>query len=390
MRLVPFVYPLRSIAVRWSSSLFSAVGIACAVGVFAGILSMQAGFEAVFKDIGATDVIIYLRPGATSEGESSFRDDQVDLIKKERPEIARDASGRPLAAAESFLAINLERLDGGTTNIPIRGIEELTPVIQAAHFRLLPGGRLINFGSDEILVGRPLVERIKNCRLGDSLTLNLTPFKVVGIFEHDGAYGSEIWGDVVRMTAALERPGRQRIIAKLAEGHDVARVSAALANDKRVPAKVASERDYLNSQKTMLGAIIHWLGSFITLIMSIGAILGATTTMMASVGSRAREVGILLATGFSRWAIMLTFLFESAVIGLLGGILGCLGLLPLHGLERGATNFQTFTEVTFAFQVTPDTLITAAILSVGLGLVGGVIPAWRAAGLVPTVALRRR
>ena len=176
-RLVPLRYPVRSLAVRWQSSLFSALGIGLTVAVLAGVLALREGFRALFAETGSDDVAIYLRPGAQSEGESLILYPDDVKILKARPEIAADASGNPLAAAESYLGINLEKEGGGVTIVPVRGIEPTSIAIQGDKFRVVVG-RSISFGTDEVMVGRPLSDRLANCRLGDTLTFNMTPFKV--------------------------------------------------------------------------------------------------------------------------------------------------------------------------------------------------------------------
>lgn len=386
--LVPLRYPLRSIAVRWRSSVFSAFGIACTVGVLAAILALRDGFDSLYLDAGSDEVVVYMRPGATSEGESGIRLDQVKLLETTRPEVARDGSGKPIAAGECYLAINLERVGGGTTNVPIRGIREESITIQGSNFQI-DEGRLPQFGADEIIVGSKIPDRISRCRVGDELIINLTPFKVVGTFRHPGAYGSEIWGDADRIAEALDRPFRQRVIARLKPGVDVGALKKDLEKDLQTPATVMTEREYFNGQTKALGTVIAVLAVFISSIMGIAAVLGATTTMLASIGSRTREIGILLALGFSRGGIFLAFLIEAILIGGAGGLLGCLGVLPFNGIETGTTNWQTFTEVAFAFRVGGGLLLKAFVGALLLGLLGGVAPAIRAARMMPMAALRR-
>ena len=388
MALVPLKYPLRSVWVRRSSALFSAFGIACTVGVLSAILALQNGFSKLFEDTVPDDLAIYLRPGSTSEGESAIRRDQADMLMKERSEIERTADGKPMAAAETFLAIFHEKLDGGSTNVPIRGIQEMTKTLHGDALRLVEG-EWFRFGTNELCVGRSITTRIKSCRIGETFVLNTTPFKVVGVFEHDGPHGAEIWGDAEQMIAALDRPFYQRIIARMKPGTDVAKVAVRLADDKRAPAKMENLREHLRGQKSQLSTLLGLLGGFIGAIMGVAAILGATTTMLASVGSRTREVGILLALGYGRLGILLAFLFEAALIGLGGGLFGCAGTFLFNGIETGTMNGQTFTEATFAFRVDAPLLAKALVFSVVLGILGGVVPAWRAARLTPTVALRR-
>jgi putative ABC transport system permease protein len=387
-RLVPFRYPLRSLVVRWQASLLSALGIAMSIAVLCGVFALRNGFEALHAETGSDDVIVYLRKGATSEGESGITLDRVNMYKS-LPEVALGQNGQPLAAGETYLALFLAKADDlGLVNVPIRGIEAASLEIHGDAFRLI-AGRALAFGSNEIIVGRPISARIHSCKLGDTLMVNLTPFKVVGIFESDGAYSSEIWGDVDRIAAALERPMRQRVVARIRPGVDVAAHIEAMENEKRLPSKVMTERAYFLSQTGFLGNVLVVLGNLLGGILGLAAILGAANTMLAAVGSRTREVGVLRSLGFGQFAVLIAFLTEAILIGLAGGLIGCLLVLPLDGLETGTMNWKTFTETAFAFRVDAGLLATAVSVSVALGLVAGLVPAWRASRLKPVEAMRR-
>jgi putative ABC transport system permease protein len=388
VRLVPLRYPLRSIGVRWTASLFSAVGIGLTVAVLGAVLALRQGFQSLVSTTGRDDVGVYLRPGATSEGESVVRHPGDSQILATRPEVD-SRSGLTLGATESYLGIKLAKIDGsGTTIVTVRGIEPASLAIVGDRLRVVEG-RAIQFGADEVMVGRRLSARIKDCRVGDTLTFNVRPFKVVGLFENDGAYGSEIWGDVVQVTAATLRPFRQRFIAQWKPGTTRAEVEEDLRRDGRVVVNVQTEREYYAAQTGALGAVLSVLAGILTTLMGLAAILGAVSTMLAAVGSRTREVGILVALGYSGFAVFLSFLAEAAAIGAIGGAIGALLILPLDGIETGTTNWNTFTEIAFAFRVTPPLLATAITIAVVLGVVGGALPAWRASRLQPTAALRR-
>ncbi len=388
-RLIPWSYPLRSVLVRWPAAAMSALGIAMTIAVLCGVFALQAGFEGLMGETGSDQVVVYLRPGATSEGESGITLEKVRQFVNERPEIARDAAGVPLAAGETYLALFLHKADGGgLVNVPVRGVEPASLAVQGADLRIVEG-RGIAFGRDEVIVGAPLSRRIAHCRVGDTLLVNVTPFTVVGLFEHPGAYRSEIWGDVERMAAALDRPVRQRVVARLKPGVDVAALTREMADHKQLASKVMTERAYFTSQTRVLGGVLGVLGSLLGGILGVAAVLGAANTMLAAVGARTREVGILRAIGYRRHAILLAFLVEAGLIGLVGGVVGGLIVWPLDGLETGTMNWNTFTESAFAFRVDADLLLTAVAIAVGLGLVGGLVPAWRAARLQPVEAMRR-
>jgi ABC-type lipoprotein release transport system permease subunit len=388
--MVPWSYPLRNMIVRWQASLFSALGIAMTIAVLCGVFALRNGFAALHSQTALDDAVVYLRMGATSEGESGITVENVEAFKT-RPEVALDAKGAPLAAGESYLALFLEKEDaeGSLVNVPLRGVEAASFAIQGDLLRIVEG-RNLTFGSDEIIVGRPLVGRIRGCRLGEDLVVNTTPFRVVGIFEHSGVYRGEIWGDVERMAAALERPVRQRVIAKVKPGTDIALLTKTLESDKRLPSQAQSEQSYFESQTSMLDGVLGILGNLLAGILGIAAVLGAANTMLAAVGARTHEVGVLRSLGFGRMAILLSFLVEAALIGLAGGLIGALIVLPLDGLQTGTMNWNTFTETAFSFRVDAKLLLTAITIAVTLGLVGGFIPAWRASRLEPVDAMRRR
>lgn len=384
---LPFTYPLRNLAVRKSTTALTALGVAMTVAVFAGVFALRDGFRRAYDVGGREDVGIYLRLGANSEGESGIGRDRVEIIMKERPEIAAGADGRPLAAAESFLAVFMEQLNGGKTNVPLRGIQPATLAIHGERARIVEG-RWLAWGSDEVVVGRPLTERMKNCQIGDTMVLNTTPFLVVGVFEMAGAQGGEVWGDVERMMEALDRPYYQRVIAQLREGSDPAAVTQELEHDPRIAAKFMTDKAYLLAQTDRLGGMLTVLAKILTVIMSLGAVIGSAITMSAAISARTHEVGVLMAIGYRRQDIVLTLLLESALIGLIGGALGLLIALPFDGMRTGMMNWNTFTDVSFGFDLSLALAAKSFLLAFLLGLLGGLLPALRAARLRPVEALR--
>ncbi|MEI6129653.1 MAG: ABC transporter permease [Planctomycetota bacterium] len=387
MALVPFRYNLRSLWVRRSSTLLTMCAIGATVAVLAGMLSLQQGFATMFAESGRDDLAIFLRKGATSEGESGMTREQTELIKKETREILLAADGKPLAAAEMYLAVRRRKVTGGETNVAMRGVEPMTFQVHGDALQI-NAGRIPIPGSDELIIGQDLVERIADCKIGDTLVINVTPFKIVGTFRGKGGYQSEIWGDLDRLGEALQRPVRSRVIAKIAPNTDLAAIEARYSEDKRVQPKVQTERSYLQSQTQVLSITFTVLGIFLSAIMGLAAVFTGTNAMLSLVSSRTHEIGILLSLGFRPFAVFLAFQMEALLLGTLGGILGCLMVLPFQGAQTGTMN-QTFSEVVFAFRTTPSVMLIAILFASLLGLFGGALPAVRAARLRPTEALRR-
>jgi len=401
--LVPLRYTFRSLFVRKSATVLTLLGLASTVAVLAGVLALRAGFTTLFANNGRDDVALFLRPGAMSENQSFFRRELGDRLIKTLPEIATGSGNdgaAPLAAMSCASAARLRKL-GGTgrdeTNVPIRGVQAETFLIYD-QVKLVEGRRF-EPGNDEVIVGKKLGNRIQDCKVGDVLTLNTTPFRVVGVFAADGPFDTEVWGDFERIGAALQLGGPTSVVARLrADVRDdpardddpFDRLALRLKDDKETPATVMTDRAYLLKQTEALGVILLFLGGALSVIMGLAAVFTATNTMLAAVAGRTREIGMLLSIGFRPLPIFLSFVLEALLLGLLGGAIGCLLALPINGIETGTTNFNTFTEVAFAFRLTPDVLGSAITFSLLLGLLGGAIPAWRAARLAPTEALRRR
>ena len=404
--LVPIAYNLRSLFVRKSATLLTVLGIGATVAIVSGVLALQQGFRTMFTAGGRDDVAVFLRPGATNEGDSQFSRDRGLKLIKSVPEIEVGPHG-PIAAMEAYLAVLLAPKRGGLTNVPLRGVQPMTFEMREGEIQIVEG-RNFTPGSDELIVGSRLVDRIENCNLGDVITLNRTPFKVVGIFEHPGQFGGEIWGDLDRLLATMGRYGPNRVIAKLKPGTELGApdpmvamfsdeppepvpgsLAARLLEETEVPAKVYTEKQFLASQTVMLTFILGGLSAGLGIIMGLAAVFTATNTMLSAISARRREIGILLAIGFRPIPIFLSFILEALALGLIGGIVGCLLTLPFNGLKAGTMNFQTFTEMAFAFRVTPAVLKVAVLFSLVLGLVGGAWPAFRAARMRPTHAMRR-
>jgi putative ABC transport system permease protein len=404
MALVPFSYNTRSLFVRRSATVLTVLGIGATVAVLAGVLALQQGFEKLFSEGGRDDIAVFLRQGSTNEGDSAFTRERAEILMKTLDVFQANDKGEPLVTTESYLAVRRFKRGGGEINVAVRGVAMRTFEIFGDDVKIV-AGRNFNPGTDEVIVGKKLVDRVKDCGLGDVITFNVTPFRVVGVFDQDGPFSSEIWGDRDRMNSALERPVLNRVIGRVKPGTVIGYsplvnpfgvqtvhlegLAAQLDKDPQIPCKVMTERQYLTSQTQALSFVLKGLGFLLAVIMGVAAVFTATNTMLAALAARTHEIGILLALGFRPFAIFFSFMFEAVLLGLLGGLVGCVMALPLNGVKTGTMNFQTFTEVAFAFKLTPMVLITAVLFALILGLLGGAWPALRAAWMPPTQAMRR-
>ncbi|MCA9002366.1 MAG: ABC transporter permease, partial [Planctomycetes bacterium] len=255
---IPLSYPLRGLWQRKMTTLLAVVGLGTVVAIIAGVLALQQGFERLYTEHGREDLFVFLRPGANGEGESSIRRSQAQILIKSVPEIAQDENGTPLASMECFLAVRRFKIDGGETNVPIRGVQQRTFDLRGDEVRVTEGQRFTP-GSNEVIVGRGLLGRIRGCQLGETIVINTTPFKVVGVLDSEGPFSSEIWGDFDRMSDALKREDPNRVIALLRDEVDANAFIKAIESHPEVPTKVLSERDYFMGQTQALSGTLKFL-----------------------------------------------------------------------------------------------------------------------------------
>jgi putative ABC transport system permease protein len=380
-------YNLRSMIVRKATAAMTAGGIAMVVAVFVMTLAIAQGFRATLVASGSPQNAIVLRKGATAETVSAVLRPDVPLIES-LPQIARDPNGRPLSSSELVVIIALPRqTDNQPANVPVRGV---SPRAFAVRDTLkLVEGRAFTPGTREINVGRLAVGRFKGLTLGSDVKFGATTWKVAGIFTaDDAAFESEIWGDVDLMMPAFQRDGYQSMTVRLADPSMFDSFKAAVEGDPRLHLVPQREQDYYAEQSRALTTVIRVFGAFVTLILSIGAMFGAMNTMYAAVAYRTREIGTLRALGFSRFRIVTAFLAESIALAMVGGVVGCILALPVHGLSTGTTNFTSFSEVAFKFRITPGLMVGGLLFAAVMGAVGGLLPAIRAARIPVARALR--
>ncbi|MEO6324654.1 MAG: ABC transporter permease [Thermoanaerobaculia bacterium] len=387
---IPLKYNFRNLFVRKITTGLTVLGIGLVVAVFLCVMSLGEGLTRVFTSSGSDKNVLVLRQNSQSELQSGVSREQVPLVIT-LPGIEKDSDGKPLASAELIVVLNLEKLDGGSSNVTMRGVGEkgfkLRPQLKLA------GGRMFVPGRSEVLVSQSIGKRFKFCRIGDVIKFGAYRWTVVGQFDAEGtAPDSEIWTDVEGMITDYKRNGYSAVLARTPDIASRDQFIAALAGDARLALEGKIERKYYDDQ-TSTAAPIKFLGVFVGIVMAIGACFGAMNTMYAAVSARTREIATLRALGFSRSAVLVSFVIESVVLALLGGIAGCaLGALfvklALSGVT-GTTNFATFSEVVFAFRLTPALMLTGILFSLFMGFFGGLFPAGRAAFTKITTALRQ-
>ncbi len=388
---VPLVYSVRSIAVRKGSSAMAVCGIALVVLVLVVLLALAAGFRRAVASSGSAANIIILRKGAEAELQSQVTRDAARVIR-EMPAVAQDADGQPLFVLETVVILARPKRGGGETQVMVRGADRKARTVHS-EVRLVDG-RWFTEGSEEAVVGVGLQRRMENFSLGQSVSVGRYHWKIVGVFEAGGsALESELWCDAAMAQIAFKRSYVFQSALFRATGDARATlkdVEAQLEADPRLRSLQAQlEPEYYQKQARLMSDLITILGGLLTGIMAVGAVVGAMNTMYAAVSQRKREVGCLLAIGFSPTSIWLAFMAESLALSFCGAVLGCGLSLLFNGLRTGTTNWATFSETAFEFVVTPDILLAATIVALAMGFIGGVAPALRAARMKVVEALRR-
>jgi putative ABC transport system permease protein len=331
--------------------------------------------------------LIVLRKGSQEEGSSGLEQQLARQISTLEG-IDRDADGRPMCSVEFVTILTQPRRgDGGTTNLIVRGMEQTGRALRPG-FRIVEG-RDIKPGLNEAITSRTMAERFENLGMGGKLEINKVDFTIVGYFAAEGsAAESEVWADLRDVTNARRTPGAVSVVNLRAASEDAKRALIdRIQDDEQFNLKVVDEPQYYADQMTA-SVYTRIVGLFIAAFLTVGAMFAAANTMYAAVASRAREIGTLRALGFRRRSILFSFLFESVLICLAGGVLGCLATLPFNGLSTGTANWATFSEITFSFRFGPEVMLQGLILALSMGVLGGLFPALRAVRLDTASALR--
>jgi putative ABC transport system permease protein len=378
----------KSIPERWASSLVIVVGLAGVVAVFTALLAMATGFEKTLAATGRTDNAIVLRGGSQAELNSGLDRDSTLLIRQ-APGVRKGADGKPLASAEMIVIAELVRQGDAKNgaNITVRGVEEngfaLRPQLHIVE------GRKFRTGLRELIVGRGVTRQFQGAGLGQTVRMRGSDWTVVGVFESGDAHDSELWTDAEVAQTTFNRRGYSSVLVGLDGADGLRTLKDALTADPRLTVDVTGEQEYFTSQTKQFRATIGYLAGFVTLIMGLGAIFAALNTMYAAVAARGKEIATLRALGFGGASVVLSVLVESLVLALVGGVIGAVLAYLLFNNFSVSTLGQNFTQVVFAFKVTPLLVGKGLVIALVIGFIGGLLPAWRAARLPITTALRQ-
>jgi putative ABC transport system permease protein len=383
---LPFNYSLRNALVRWRSTIATVLGIALVVFVFVLLQSLAAGIEKSSGNTGDPRNIMVVRKGSTAESASLISRQTFTEIRYFE-EIARNETGEPVISADVLVLVNLVRRENnGEANVLLRGVTargmELRPQVKLA------AGRWFEPGKREIVVSAKLARRFANFDIGQSLKTGSASFTVVGWLDGGGsAFDSECWLDADECRSTFERDMYSSFLIRVPDDGAGEKLMARIENDRRFKLKAEKEVEYYKKQ-TMTAAPIKWLGGFLAVMMSVGAVFAAMNTMYAAVGARTREIGTLRVLGFRRRAVVTALLIEGGFLAFIGGIIGCAVAFYWNGYTTATMGFETFSEIVFQFQVTPKLVIQGLIFAVVVGLIGTLFPAIRASRLPVIEALK--
>jgi putative ABC transport system permease protein len=376
--MIPIRYNLRSIIVRRIGTLLTISGVALTVAVFVSILAMIQGLRSTFVETGDPLNLILIRQGSQSEVNSFFDRNIKGIVET--------MDGVDAIAGEIIVLINHPRVGGDTTNIIIRGVAEksleMRPRVKLAE------GRFFRSGLREVVVSRSISNRFQDARLGDSIKIGRTRWNVVGILDAaQTAYDSEIWADYNAVSEEFERPIYSSLFVRARDAAALKSIKERIAGDRRIKLDVFGENEYFATQ-TSSALPIQVLAYMVGIIMAVGSCFAVMNTMYAATSYRTREIATLRVLGFKRRNILASFMLESVLLAVCGGIVGCLLALPVNGISTGTMNFSSFAEVAFQFRITPGLVAQGILFAAVMGGVGGWLPARRAARLTIVRALR--
>lgn len=392
---IPISYNIRNLRLRKGLTVMTALGIALTVTTAIFLMALVAGLDRAFVSSGSNLNVLVLRKGSEAELSGGF-DATLFPTLRTLPGIAKDSHGEPMASGEWVVVIVLPRKDGtGEVNVTVRGMMpdglEMRQ-LAGAHGKpsvTLAEGRWFQPGQREVVVSKSVRDRFAQANIGDSMQFGKGSWKVVGVFDAGGsAYESEVWGDVNQMASDFDRQGGfASAYLRATDPVSAEALKNRVSDDQRLKLEGMLENEYYAKQ-TSSGTPIKVIGWVVGVIMAIGSIFAAMNTMYAAVAYRGREIATLRVIGFSRPAILTSFVLESLLLALLGALVGILLMLPFNGMQTGTSNAVTFSEVVFALRITPVVATRAIIFALIMGFVGGLAPAWHAARQNILAALR--
>ena len=385
---LPIGYNVRSLGQRWKVTLLAVLGIAMVVAVFVTLLSMEAGFRISLRSTGSPLNGIVTQRGSQSELTSWMNIGDANVIKVD-PRVARNSEDQPMASCEVVvLTMRPKRADNQPANITFRGVSPMA--FQVRNSVKVVEGRTFTPGLFEVIAGKKIADRVTGLDIGSTINIQKKEWKVVGHFVAEGSsFESEIWGDYDAMGPAIGRNGGcESLTLRLQDPKTLAAFDKELRANPRVQLQIDSEPKYYENLAGSTAKALLYLAYFVSVVMGIGAVFGAMNTMYAIVSQRTREIGTLRALGFSRFSILFSFVVESMLLAGIGGVLGCLLALPMNGFTTATGQTNSFSELAFAFRITPNIVMIGIGFAVLMGLVGGLLPAFREARLPITTALR--
>jgi putative ABC transport system permease protein len=351
-------------------------GIGLTTAIVITMMALVAGLEDTFVATGHENQLVVIRQGSLNEVNSYFSRDLYQTVRF-LPGVAKTNGDEPLASGEIVVVINHTRIGGETSNLVVRGLADMGLVLRP-EVRIVEGRRF-RPGQREIMVSRSLSRRFRNMMAGDTIRFARSEWKVVGVFDAGGtAYDSEVWADYSEIAQDWDRPIYSSILLRADSPAASGEIRRRVADDQRINLQAIPQKDYF-AEQTSSAVGVKALGYFIAAVMGIGACFAAMNMMYGAVMSRAAEIGTLRAIGFRRRSVLGSFLAESLILGIAGGVMGCFMALPMHGISTGTANFQTFSEILFNFRITPSILFKGLAFAAVVGVLGGYLPARRAA-----------
>jgi ABC-type antimicrobial peptide transport system permease subunit len=384
---IPLSYSLRNLRARALTTALTAGGMALVAFVFAAVLMLDAGLKKTMVGTGSVDNALFIRKGAETEIQSGITREQAALVETQ-PEVARDRDGRPLASKECVVLIGLvKKGQDRPSNIVTRGISESGLVLRP-QVRLI-AGRMFRTGSAEVIVGRNVRDEFEGVEIGQQLRFAGREWTVVGLFDaNKSAFDSEVWGDAELLMQSFRRLNFSSMLVRMGDPAEFEKLKANVAGDIRLQLDAKREQLFYEDQSRALSAFISILGTVLSVIFSMGAIIGAAITMYSAVATRTAEIGTLRALGFRRPSILLAFLAESLALALLGGLAGLFFASFLQAFTISTLNFQSFSQLAFGFTLTGPIVLKTLLFALFMGFVGGFLPALKASRLKIVDALR--